>query len=619
MSEEAVGYGTEEETKGKRGRPKGDPVILYRENGRIKAWNPRIEARVNTPGRIGVSVKVYDGLSADWTAWKAKATRDGDYNTANRSPFRRATEEGRALVQVLDAFFTGSPSEMLSLFERLEFLFSGRPLPDLRPLALCGSYWVRFFAALFVREAGVDGINRGNRQPVSGKVWASVNVLPPQGAGYNYTEEAWYSVVNAVRPPLFCVCVRGSEYTAKGTPEDAWAEEWPPERLAAAVLGSLEGSVNENSCSEAPRPEENRREHAKSGPQSPSAAPEPVSPSEDTGEAASPENRIPDASAEVKAEQTPAPAPVRKTWGEFLDVPVSVKGLTTSKDLGMPTRLRRVFEMVTDHEVTRRLTAQCRALADKKDRNAFKRDNMHVFYPSTLFADRFKGSVKSNIAGFTGLACLDFDGMETAGKAEEARDDLFMQFREVLFSAVSASGLGVYAVVALDFDGTEDGYRTALDAAFQMFEAKGYMPDTGCADPTRARYVAADADAMCRPDAYEVVPVSASGEGYVVLPATMLRDCWTNAGRRKKGAGKEYLKEALERVATAPDGSKDTAMTSVMGTAARLIRNYGLDADWVYSAIRKAGREYGYDEKKTEDKIRRLGVRNEKTGDHNAG
>lgn len=615
MSEEDVGYGTEEESKGRRGRPKGDPLVLFRENGRIKAWNPRIEARVNTPGRIGVSVRVYDGLSADWVTWKSKTTRDGDYNTANRSPFRKATEEGRVLVPVLDGFFGEASGDLRPLFERLEMLFSGTVRHAPVPLTLTGSYWVRFFAALFVREAGADGINRMNRQPVSGKVWASVNLLPPQGVGYNYTEEPWYSVVNSVRPPLFCVRVRGSEYVEKGMPESGWCEEWPPERLAAAVLASLEAVDGANSCTEAAGVEEETKEAPKSVAQSPAAAPEALPASEDTGETAPPENPIPDASAEVKAEQPPA----RKTWGEFLDVPVSVKGLTTSKDLGMPTRLRRVFEMVTDHEVTRRLTAQCRALADKKDRNAFKRDNMHVFYPSALFADRFKGSVKSNIAGFTGLACLDFDGMETAGKAEEARDDLFMQFREVLFSAVSASGLGVYAVVALDFDGTEDGYRTALDAAFQMFEAKGYMPDTGCADPTRARYVAADADAMCRPDAYEVVPVSASGEGYVVLPATMLRDCWTNAGRRKKGAGKEYLKEALERVATAPDGSKDTAMTSVMGTAARLIRNYGLDADWVYSAIRKAGREYGYDEKKTEDKIRRLGVRNEKTGDHNAG
>ena len=298
---------------------------------------------------------------------------------------------------------------------------------------------------------------------------------------------------------------------------------------------------------------------------------------------------------------------------------VAVKGLTTSKDLGMPMPLAKVIQMVTDHAVTRSLTEECRKRAeiykttgDKKPLNEFKRDNLHVWHAAPVFAERFKGSVKANIKGYTGLACLDFDGFKSTEEAEEVRDDLFIEFPEVLFSAVSASGLGAYAIVALDFDGTEEGYRTALDAAFQMFEAKGYMPDTGCSDPTRARYISADAMPMSRPADYEVKPISAEGDGYRVLSVNMLRDCWTNSGRKRKGAGKEYLKEAIARIGSAPDGSKDTVMTSVMGTAARLIRNYGLDSEWVYGAIRKAGREYGYDERKTEDKIRRLGVSNGK-------
>ena len=600
------------EPKRKRGRPKNEDVVLYREGGRIRAWNPRLEAKVNTPPRLPSGVRVYDGLGCDWVAWGQPLTRDGDYNTATRSPFRKAPEEGKALIPALDEYFKADENAW-TLLNAISSLYIGawRHFGN-GPLILSGSYWVRFFSALFVREAGVDGINRSNRQPIAGKVWASVNVLPSQGAGYNYTEEAWYSVVNAVRAPLFCVKVEGAEYL-KGSaivPPVLWS----PEQFAAAVLASLEACEGKNSCEALAEPvteEEKPSPPTETEPQAVAAAPEPAATCEDTSAEPTPE----------KTQETPVSAPASKTWGEYLDTPFATKGLTSSKDLGMPTKLSRILEMVTNHDVTRRLTEECRKhtkvyleTGDKKPLNEYKRDNLHVWYAAPTFAERFKGSVKSNISGYTGLACLDFDGFKSEDDAAEVRDTLFLEFPEVLFSAVSASGLGVMAVVGLDFDGTEEGYRGALEAAFQLFEAKGYMPDTGCCDPTRARYISADAEALSRPPEWKIRPISASGEGYIVIPATMLRNCWTNSGRRKKGIGYEYLKEHLRRIENAPDGMKDTTMTSVMGSAARLIREYDLNADKVYDSIRAKGRECGYDEKKTEDKIRRLGVSNLKKG-----
>lgn len=601
----------------KPGRPRNDEkLIFYRgPGGRVKAWNPVIGCGVNTPARMPEAARLYGGLAFDWPTWGKPLTREGDYNAARRTPFRPAPDAvSIEELQALDAAFAeaGEGSELRTFLSTLQSLFDGKT-PS-RPVILHGAYWMRVLANIFIREAGVDGISRSRFERPEGKVWASVNVLP-SGGGYNYTEEAWYGVVNMIRPPVFCVKVEGDKYAG----DERLSSKRTPEDLAAAVLASLWRTKGVDSCvADAPPPE--------TAPPAPALEPEAPPPCADTPPGTPPLTEPPvpvsgdaDPEAEVSAGDKTEPAagppaappPDTRTWGEIKAGDVWLKGLTTAKDLQAPMPLSRVLEMAVSHEVTARLTADCRAIGDKKVRNEYKRENLHVWYPAPVYADRFKGSVKENVSGYTGLACLDFDGMESLQAAETARDDIFMEFREVLFAAVSASGLGVYALVALDFDGTEAGYRTALDAAFQVFEGKGYMPDTGCVDPTRARYLSSDPDALSRPDAYVPVRVKAGGEGYFVLPASMLRECWTNSGRKRKGAGKEYLKEALERIARAPEGMRDTAITSVMGTVARLIRNYGLNAEEAYGRVRAVASAYGYDTRKTEDKIRRLGVADE--------
>lgn len=595
---------TETQKPKRRGRPRkeGD-TILYRCGGRVKAWSTQAGCSVNMP-RVLDAAKIYDGLGYDWAVWKNPFTRDGFYNAANRNPFRPrqpVTAEDRA--EVAKGYAAGG--RIAEVLATLAELFEGRP--QSRPMVLEGAFWMRFLANVFIREAGEDGISRSRFAKPEGKLWASVNVLPTVGSGYNYTQEAWFAVVNMIRPPAFCVRISGDEYLCSG--EEHVGRTWTPERLANAVLADLWAVKGIDSCAadyEAP----------KSEPERPALAPEATETCEDTppdaacdSEAVS--ERKAEPSSEADEEPAEKPTPVGKTWGEIKRKEVWLKGLTSSKELQAPAPLAKVLETIVSHPTTEALTAECRAIADKKARNDFKRDNLHVWYPSPVFAERTVGSVKGNIVGYTGLACLDFDGLPSYEAAQDARDDIFMQFPEVLFSAVSASGLGVYALVALDFDGTETGYRTALSAAFEMFEAKGYMPDTGCIDPTRARYLSSDADALSRSDAHVPKAVSAEGRGYFILPASMLRTCWTNSGRKRKGAGKAYLDEALARIENAGDGMKDSTITSVMGTVARLIRNYGLDAEKTYNKVREVAARCGYDTRKTEDKIRRLGVSSE--------
>lgn len=628
----------EQEQARKRGRPpKKRDYVLYRSGNRIKAWNPVIRANVNISEKdFAGNVFVYDGLGFDWVNWNRETTRNGFYNGARRSPFRKAPANvSNESLEKFEKHYREYPV-IREFADLCVTLFDGRePETD---IILEGSFWMRVLANIFIREAGTEGISRNRFERPEGKIWASVNVLPSQGPGYNYTEEAWYAVVNMVHPPVFSVYVSGKGGSSSLVIDGK--ELWGPRELAEVILAGLWKDKGTDSCK---------------ADAVPPVASVDVPPCEETSDTTPPavgdsdaivehvaaevllsgeerenvvlEQQVPPADGKI-AEETPneeAPqdhtdnvstgatptVTSAKTWGELKKTQVWLKGLSSSKELQAPAPMSKVIDTIISHDATKRMTDECRAIADKKTRNEYKRDNLHVWYPSASFAGRAGGSAKENVTGYTGIACLDFDGMGSVDEAENTRDDLFMEFPEILFAAVSASGLGVYALVMLDFDGSEAGYKAALSAAFEAFESKGYMPDTGCVDPTRARYMSADADALQRPDGYMAKAFSGSAEGGFILPASMLRTCWTNSGRKRKGAGKAYLDEALRRIEIAPDGMKDTTITSAMGSVARLIRNYGLDPEKTYDRVRQVAFACGYDTKKTEDKIRRLGVKNE--------
>jgi hypothetical protein len=661
-----------DQPKKKMGRPpKNRNIVLFHSGNKIKAFNTDLHITAPATAKdIGNGAKVYAGLCFDWVNWGHKVPEAGFYNAATHTPLRSASDPvDENTMKALEWEYKNCPT-LRKVMNACEELFRARKPKG--PIVLEGSWWMRLLSEIFISDAGMEGISRSRFERPYGRVWASVNVLPTRGPGYNYTEESWYSVVNMKRAPIFCVKVTGEERGGMSA--------WEPEDLANAILCSLWQQKGVDSCqadvpkSEAtatPSPvdpaiaaahiarivglktkEQVLSEHATPPPLPPVAseeAPASVLPSEDTPPPESHPDAVSDDVAFMQdkakillnnstygafGKQTePAPEPTvlteadvalsstaipeatatdnARTWWAIKQTLISMKGLTTSRDLQAPAPLSRILETVVSHEATARLTAECRAIGDKKARNEYKADNMHVFYPSCVFAGRAGGSKKENVTGYTGIACLDFDGMKTFAEAEDTRDNLFMEFPEILFAAVSASGLGVYALVILDFDGTEAGYKAALSSCMETFEAKGYMPDAGCADATRARYMSSDPDALSRPDSYIARAFSAGEEGAFILPATMLRSVWTNSGRKKKGAGKLYLEEALSRIETAPEGSKDTTLTSVMGSVARLIRNYGMDSAKVYDQVRKVAAACSYDTRKTEDKIRRLGVKNE--------
>jgi hypothetical protein len=238
----------ETNTKRKRGRPRKERnLILYRYGNRIKAWNPVIGANVNiTSKETTGNVAIFDGLGFDWVNWGRNQTRDGYYNAATRTPFRQPIGDiDPTAMDTLEEDYKNN-AKVRAVMDACSALFGGHR-PD-APVILEGAFWMRVLADIFIREAGMDGISRTRFERPEGKVWSSVNVLPVHGKRHNYTEGAFYAIVNMVHPPVFCIKIAGSEYET--APWGA-SEKWQPHELAGVILKGLWAHKGVNSC-EAP-------------------------------------------------------------------------------------------------------------------------------------------------------------------------------------------------------------------------------------------------------------------------------------------------------------------------------------------------------------------------------
>jgi hypothetical protein len=238
-------YNEKNEQKRKPGRPRKERnLVLFRQGNRIKAFNPVIGAQVNiTEKDMTGNVMIYEGLGADFVAWGRKLTREGYFNTATKLPFRQPEGEIDNVVpgQLEDDF--RNCKQFPRFLAACTDLFEGRIPED--TIVLNGVYWMRVLSHIFLREAGVEGISRMRFERPVGMIWAAVNVPPNHGRRSNYTEAAWYAVVNMLRPPVFCVKVTGAEYESAS---DRIPDSWNPSSLANAILHRLWGQKGGNSC-----------------------------------------------------------------------------------------------------------------------------------------------------------------------------------------------------------------------------------------------------------------------------------------------------------------------------------------------------------------------------------
>ena len=142
------------------------------------------------------------------------------------------------------------------------------------------------------------------------------------------------------------------------------------------------------------------------------------------------------------------------------------------------------------------MIAKLRAEPNAKKQSALKRN-----LPCVTFSGVFVGGhALKNLVGHSGLICLDFDAERNpliSGHAADWRDKLADDpFVKLAF--VSARGNGVAVVVRIE----PERHDQAFDALCAYFRGTyGVMPDKGCRDVTRLRFVSWDDAAKGNPHA----------------------------------------------------------------------------------------------------------------------
>lgn len=127
-----------------------------------------------------------------------------------------------------------------------------------------------------------------------------------------------------------------------------------------------------------------------------------------------------------------------------------------------------------------------------------KADKAKAKLPAVTISGTFKGRrTKDTILQHSGLIALDIDELTESGEPEEVRDQL-IQLDEVLFSSLSASHTGVFAIVRLAYPELHTEHFLQL---VKDMDYIGYSLDEPCKDTTRLRVLTYDPDAKYNPDA----------------------------------------------------------------------------------------------------------------------
>tara|TARA_R110000764_G_scaffold52161_2_gene113605 strand:+ start:2769 stop:3698 length:930 start_codon:yes stop_codon:yes gene_type:complete len=104
---------------------------------------------------------------------------------------------------------------------------------------------------------------------------------------------------------------------------------------------------------------------------------------------------------------------------------------------------------------------------DKKLKAELKMENLYSFTISAIFDGNRK---YSNIVEFTGLAQLDFDGLEEE-VAVKLRDYLFEHYRYLACTYLSPSRRGVKAIIRIPKISIEQGYESAVKEYKEYYNA----------------------------------------------------------------------------------------------------------------------------------------------------
>ena len=164
----------------------------------------------------------------------------------------------------------------------------------------------------------------------------------------------------------------------------------------------------------------------------------------------------------------------------------NIKSIIPIRDTSVFKVLQEIKELKHKEQV-----AKIRLEKDKK-----KRNNLKQRLPYVTFGGTFKSRSNKTLSKHSGLACLDFDGLE---KLEEVREDINND-NYTLSSFISPSGNGLKVLVKIPNIDNNDDYQDYYVELIKHY-SKYFELDQGTKDIARACYLSADENMYLNPDA----------------------------------------------------------------------------------------------------------------------
>ena len=175
----------------------------------------------------------------------------------------------------------------------------------------------------------------------------------------------------------------------------------------------------------------------------------------------------------------------------------------------------------------------------------------------TISAQYARGRrIKENIVKHTGLICIDIDDCDNPHIQSwtELRDKLFFAHSEILCSALSVRGNGLFLIIKLK-DVTTDDHLIFFESLYSVFKSFNINIDRSCSDVGRLRFLTYDPGLKLRTNPKSFIPL------YVHKKPTEKQRF-----KSKQNPGNVYnaaMAYAINKWGEFQDGNKHTFISSV--------------------------------------------------------
>lgn len=133
------------------------------------------------------------------------------------------------------------------------------------------------------------------------------------------------------------------------------------------------------------------------------------------------------------------------------------------------------------------LQEQLRKLTEKEEIQAYKRNNLPLFSPSVVFNNN--GTTANNIKQVNNIICIDIDGQDNNYISAQQMKEIVKNIPYVFYAQESASGKGIFCLIAIK---DRNKFKEHFNALVDLFQQHNLVIDKQCNDINRKRFICHD-------------------------------------------------------------------------------------------------------------------------------